>query len=161
MKIAIALLIVCLSGCAVFGPKAENNSGLDAQVKSVRHLSEDLVVTVAFHNTTKQPMRLESGAVTLLLPDEVRIKGKMSEPLKIAPGQHKEAKMEFHYFVPPDTKTGFIELQPSKVFHSCKIADADPSVVKDDEDKRNPATEGALEADNCDRFLKDPIRIAY
>jgi hypothetical protein len=162
MRFVIILISSFLFGCSLLGARPENDSGMGAKIKAVKNTPEGVELTVALHNTTKQTVRLlNKGSVSVLLDGEAHVKGQLAETVDIAAGTRKDIKMHFEFINSPRIyKAGLLEMTPTKIFRSCSIADKDPTVVRDPEaDSREPATE--VEADTCNRALKNPIRIAF
>jgi hypothetical protein len=161
MKLLIFSLSVLLAGCGLMKPKAENTSGLAVSIDSVKNHSEGVDLAVTLKNTTRQTMRLfNQGSVSVWLDGSHRVKGQLPQTVDIGPFEKKNLKMTFQFPNTPKVySAGLLELIPAKVFRSCRAADADPEVVRDEE-KVDSATM-VIQPDTCDRALKKPIRIAF
>jgi len=159
----VSISAFLLAGCAL-GPTAENTSGLEVTVKSLKNHSEGLDMSVDIHNTTHQLMGLsEQGSVSVLLDGSYRVRARLPEGVEIQPGETTNVKMEFEFINQPRIyKSGLLEILPNKMFKNCAAAENDPDVVqkKVKAEVRDVSSE-VVESLTCDRPLKKAIRVGF
>src|SRR5690348_5578185 len=143
MKFRILIYGALLLGCATRGP--ENNSGIKVTVVSVKNHDEGIDLTVKMYNPIYETIGLfPSGYVAVLLDGKYRFSGRLAETIDVDPRESQTAKMQFRFLNNPKVyQTGQVEITPTKLFHNCTHADADPLVVRDDshDGGREPSTE--------------------
>lgn len=161
MRYSLLVLAGILSACSS-NPRAENRTGLPTKIEAVKNHGEGADVSLALRNTSRETIRLPAaGSVSLWLDGNGPIKGHLTETVVVAPGERAKFKAKFEFINTPKIyKKAVVEIQPQKVFRTCRAADADPDVVKEEKNEnREPAME--VEALTCDRPLKRPIRLEY
>jgi hypothetical protein len=166
MKYIVLVLNLLLAGCISGSLKPQNDSGLQVTVEAVKRHHDDVDVRMILHNTTGQAMRLPPhGSISLIVNGDERFKGDLRQTVDIGPGGQRKVAVRFEILNAGGmVKHGLIEIVPQKVFKSCKAADADAAVVA--EDRRTASTDATaatdmVQADTCDRALRNPIRVAF
>src|SRR5690348_15851115 len=143
MKFRILIYGALLLGCAKPGP--ENNSGIKVTVPSAKNHDEGIDLTVKFYNPTDETIRLfPRGSVAVLLDGKYRFSGRLAEISDVDPRESQTAVMQFRLLNSPKVyQTGQVEVTPTKLFHNCTYADADPLEARhySHDGGREPSTE--------------------